>query len=133
MKNIAALLLLVLLIGCGLNKPEPAKAKELVEKLMADLKADNYQNLNQYYTDTFNESEPIDKKTDKFKKMKETLGAIESYEFLDSKESNQVENLPALNITYKVKYATIPLTFTFVVILDEGKYKVTFQNMESKH
>ncbi len=131
--TVIALLFISLCIGCGWNKPEPAKAKELVEKLLVDLKAENYQNLNQYYTDTFNDSEPLDKKTEKYKKMKDKLGAIESYGFVDSKESNKVEDLPALNLTYNVKFATMTLVYSFVVIKDEGKHKITFQNMETKN
>ncbi len=131
MKNLTLILLIIFSIGCGINKPEPAKAKELVEKLLADLKAGSYQNLNQYYTDEFNESESLDKKTDKYKKMAEALGTISSYEFVNSQENNKIENLPALNLTYKVKYANALLTFTFTVIKDEGNYKITFQNMDS--
>ena len=133
MKKITIVLFLFICASCGLNKPEPAKAKELVEKLLADLKANNYQNLNVYYTDTFNDSEPLDKKTEKYQKMKDALGAIDSYEFVSSKESNQVEGVPALNLIYKVKYATMTLTYTFLVIKDEGKHKITFQNMETKN
>ena len=133
MKKVTIILFLIICAGCGLNKPEPAKAKELVEKLLADLKANNYSNLNVYYTDTFNDSEPLDKKTEKYQKMKDALGQIDSYEFVSSKESNQVENVPALNLTYMVKYGTMTLTFSFLVIKDEGKHKITFQNMETKN
>ncbi len=131
--NFIIVLLISFSIGCGLNKPDPIKAKELVEKLLADLKANNYANLNLYYTDTFNDSEPLDKKTEKYQKMKDALGNIDSYEFVDSKESNQVEGVPALNLTYKVKYGTMTLNYSFIIIKDEGKHKITFQNMETKN
>ena len=130
--TVIAMLLMSFCIGCGMNKPELAKSKELIEKLMIDLKSENYQNLNQYYTDSFNEGQPLDLKTDKYKKLKEALGTIESYEFEVSKENNTIENLPALDLTYMVKYSRIPVKFMFTIIKDEGKYKITFQNIESK-
>ena len=130
--TVIALLFMSLCIGCGMNKPELANAKDLVDKLLADVKTDNFANLNKYYTDSFNDSQPLDLKTDKYKKLKEALGTIESYEFEVSKENNTIENLPALDLTYKVKYSRIPVKFMFTIIKDEGKYKITFQNIESK-
>ncbi len=125
-------MLTTLFLGCGMNKPEVEKAKELAQKLLNDVKSENFTAINQYYTDSFNDSQPLDLKTDKYNKLKEALGALESFEFIGSKENNAIDNLPAIDLTYKVKYSRITVKFLFTIIKDEGKYKITFQNIESK-
>ena len=132
MKKLAVILLLVAAIGC-VNKVEPDKAKALVEKLLNDVKTDNYKDIDSYYTNSFNESEPQDKKIEKYKRLKEVMGALQSYSLIESKESKSDDNVQSITLRYDLKYANVKGEGTFIVINDEGNIKITFQNIVSKN
>src|ERR1044071_3974778 len=103
MKLYFFLLLPVLFSSCAL-KVDKQKAEAMAQSLLNDLKNENYTNLNQYYTASSNESEPLEKKTEKFKRLRETMGAIQSYELISSKENyNSDQGINQLELKYKVK------------------------------
>ena len=104
----------------------------MAEALLNDLKNENYNQLNNYYTASFNESEPLEQKIEKFKRLKETMGAIQSYELLSSKEvSDSDKGINQLELKYKVKCSKITVEETFLIINDEGNEKIIFQNIEN--
>jgi len=118
--------------GCGLGKVDPQKGQALVENLLNDLKAENYSSLDKYYTSSFNESEPADKKIEKFKQLKETLGGIKSYELTSSKENYDSDRgVNELELKYKVTCDRLTVKETYLVINDEGETKIIFQNIEN--
>ena len=94
------------------------------------MKAENYQNLNLYFTDSSNETESLQWKTEKFKQLKDVAGAMKSFELTSSKqgESRDLE-APSVMFTYKVTFEKVILEENFTVIKDEGKYKITLQNI----
>lgn len=131
MKRIAYSLLL-LLIGCGLAKVDQSKSQAVAEGLMNDLIQENYSRLDSYYTASSNESEPQEKKIEKFKKLREVLGAIQSYELISARESTSSDDGgPKMELKYKMKCANVTVTHTLIIINDEGSHKITFQNFEN--
>jgi len=136
MNNLFTRLITIVLIsiifhGCA-NKVDQTKAKALVENLLSDLKNENYSSLDKYYTSSFNESEPLVEKTEKFKRLKETMGAIKSFELTSSKENYDSDRgINEFELKYRVKCEKVNVDETYLVINDEGDEKIIFQNIEN--
>ncbi len=125
-----SLLLLLIFFGCG--KVDKQRGQTLVENLLADRKAENYSSLDKYYTSSFNDSEPTEKKMKKLKQLKETVGAIKSFELVSSKENfNQDKNIHELELKYRVICERTTVLETYLIINDEGDLKIIFQNIEN--
>lgn len=126
--------LIILLASCGWNKVDVIKARAVAENFLNDQKNEHYQGINEYFTPSFNESEPLEKKAEKLKKIKEVIGAIESFELVDTKEtSNGLDDVPTVQLKYKVKYGRANAEQTFIIINDAGTHRITFQNIETKN
>ncbi|MCX6290916.1 MAG: hypothetical protein NT126_04050 [Bacteroidetes bacterium] len=125
-------LFLLILASCGMGKIDAGKAKILVGGLLHDVKTENYAALDNYYSSSFNASEPLDKKEEKFRQLKSAMGAMISYEPMSSKESyDSDKGINQLELKYKVKYVRVTVQETFLVINDEGESKIIFQNIEN--
>jgi hypothetical protein len=130
-KYFSLLSVLLLLAGCA-TKVDPSKAQKLAESFLEDVKNENYNSINQYYTSSFNESEPLEKKIEKFQRLKNVMGAIQSYELISSKENyDSDKGLNELELKYKVKCEKLTVDETFLIINDEGEEKIIFQNIEN--
>jgi hypothetical protein len=117
--------------GCA-TKVDQSKAKTLVENLLNDLKNENYSSLDKYYTSSFNESEPLNQKVEKYKRLKDTMGAIKSFELAGSKENYDSDRgINELELKYKVHCVRMVADESFLVINDEGDEKIIFQNIEN--
>ena len=125
------IILCLFIASCALKVNEP-EARKKAEALLTDLKNENYANIDKYYTDLSNESEPLEKKTERFRQLKETTGAIRSFEFMDSKETyDSDKGLNELQLRYKVICERVTVQQTFLFINDEGDSKIIFQNIEN--
>jgi len=123
---------LLLLLSCGLAAVDQEKAKTVAESLMNDLRNQNYANLDEYFTAASNESEPLDQKIEKYKRLRDVLGPIQSYEFVSAKKDNNSDDGgPKLELRYKMKCANTTVIHTLIIINDEGTHKITFQNFEN--
>jgi len=134
MKSIKPLLypILLLLISCGLAAVDPDKAKAVAESLMNDMKREDYSKLDSYYTADSNESEPLAKKVEKFQKLREVMGPIQSYELLSAREDASSDHGgPKIELKYKLKCANTTVIHTLLIINDEGTHKISFQNFEN--
>ena len=125
-------LLLLFFVSCGWIKVDPEKAKAVAENYLTDQKNERYDNLNDYFTPSFNESEPLEQKVEKLKKIKDVLGAIESFELSDKKvPEHGLDDPSTVQLIYKVKYVRGTAEQTFIIMNEEGKHKITFQNIQS--
>ena len=131
MKNVLILSLLFFISSCAL-KVNQSEARQQAEALLTDLKNNDYSRIDSYYTDLSNESEPAEKKKERFEQLKATTGAIVSFEFMDATEEyDSDKGLNQLQIHYKVVCEKITVKQTFLFINDEGKSKIIFQNIEN--
>ena len=129
---IFCLILAIGFSGC-INKVDKSKALALVENLLNDRKNENYSSLDKYYTSASNESEPLNEKVIKFKRLKETMGAIQSFELISSKENyDSDKGINELKLKYKVTCERMVVDETYLVINDEGDEKIIFQNIENQ-
>jgi hypothetical protein len=125
-------LLFLFFASCGWTKVDPEKAKAAAENYLTDQKNERYDNINDYFTSSFNESEPLEQKVEKLKRIKEVLGAIESFELTDTKVTQRgLDDPSTVQLIYTVKYARGKAQQMFLVMNDEGKHKITFQNIQS--
>ena len=127
-----SLICILFLLSCGLAAVNKEKATDLAEKEMNDLKNENYVNLDNYFTDASNESEPLEKKIEKFKKLKEMLGGIESYALISATTDDNADNGgPKMELKYRLKCEKATVIHTLIIINDEGTHKITFENFEN--
>src|SRR5436190_7256490 len=102
MKIYSFLVLLFFVSSCAL-KVDQSDAKKVAEGLLTDIKNGNYENINQYYSDLSNESQPKEQKVLRFKQLQDVTGKIKSFEFMDSKEEyDSDKGLNQLTLNYKV-------------------------------
>jgi hypothetical protein len=127
MKKIFSMLLLTFMFACNINKPEPKKAQALAQQILDDIKSDNYTNLEKYYTAALNEGESLEKKIEKFNKLKAALGNLQSYTLTSTAENSESDQ-PTITLKYKLKCTKINAEQTFIIVVDEGEYKIAAQN-----
>lgn len=122
---------LLALTGCAL-KVNQQEAKTTAENLLTDLKNENYAGLDKYYSPLSNESEPLEKKKERFMQLKEITGAIRSFELMNAKEDyDSDKGLNQLELKYKVVCEKVTVQYTFLFINDEGTSRIIFQNIEN--
>jgi hypothetical protein len=121
---------LLFFASCGWTKVDSEKAKAVAESYLTDQKNERYDNINDYFTSSFNESEPLEQKIEKLKKIKEVLGAIESFELTDTKVTEHgLDDPSTVQLKYKVKYARGTTEQILIIMNEEGEHKITFQNI----
>src|ERR1044071_6582071 len=105
-------------ISC-VPKPEMNGAKACVQGLLEAIKTENYNDAGKYYASVYQEKESGEQRTEKLKKLNETLGKIESYQLVDSLLKDK-EGESAMVLTYKIKHSKLTTVEKFVVVKDEG-------------
>lgn len=132
MKKVILFFLFLFFAACSWVKVDPDKAKAIAESYLADQKNQRYDHIDDYFTSSFNESEPLEKKIEKLQKIKDTLGAMESYELADSKITQRgLDDPSTVELVYKVKYTLGTAKQTFIIMNDEAKHKIALQNIET--
>lgn len=122
----------VLFSACFLGKVDKEKGIQFANQLLDDLKKEDYSRIDSYYAASFSENEPTEKKIEKFKRLREVMGPMKSYELLETKEKHDsVSGLNQLILKYKVVCEKVTALQTFVIINDEGQLKIIFQNFEN--
>lgn len=127
-------LLLLFFLSCAWIKVDPEKARAVAENYLNDQKNERYDDINDYFTPSFNESEPLEQKIEKLKKIKDVLGAIESFELADTKVTQRgLDDPSTVQLTYKVKYIRGTAEQMFIIMNEEGEHKITFMNVVTKN
>ena len=130
--NKYSIFILTLLLSACAVKVDQSDAKRVAESLLNDIKEGNYDNIDQYYSDLSNESEPLETKKIRFRQLEEVTGRIKSFEFMNAKEEyDSDKGLNQLTLNYKVFCEKVTVVQTFLFINDEGKSKIIFQNIEN--
>lgn len=107
-------------------------SKKMVEQLLTDLKNEKYDALESYYTSSSNQTEPLQAKMEKFIRLQDTTGPIESFEYVsEDKKYDEASGYNQLTLIYKVVCSRVILKETFILVKDEGKTGIIFQNTEN--
>jgi Skp family chaperone for outer membrane proteins len=131
MKIYSFIIVAIFLSSCAL-KVNQDEAKQVAESLLEDLKQARYDDLNNYYSDLSNESQPLEQKILRFKQLEEVTGPIKSFEFMNAnQEYDSDKGLNQLTLKYKVFCENVTVIQTFLFINDEGNSRIIFQNIEN--
>lgn len=126
------LLMTILFSACFLGKVDKEKGIQFANQLLDDLKKEDYSRIDSYYAASFSENEPTEKKIEKFRRLREVMGPMKSYELLEAKEKHDSDtSLNQLILKYKVVCEKVTALQTFVIINDEGQLKIIFQNVQN--
>ncbi|MBK7965141.1 MAG: hypothetical protein IPK10_07495 [Bacteroidetes bacterium] len=129
---ISLFFLMNFLSSCGSADVKTDEAKKIVEGLLTDLKNENYDRVDDYFTSSFNQSENMEAKVQKFIRLLDTTGPIQSFEFVsEEKKYDDTSGYNQLSLIYKVKCSRTTLKETFIVVSDEGKLGIIFYNLEN--
>ena len=134
MKNLTLLILgcFMLVVASCSNEVDSATAKKLVEQLLSDLKEEKYDGLDSYYTSASNQGESLQAKMEKYIRLQDTTGPIQSFEFVsEEKKYDEASGFNQLTLIYKVVCSRVTLKQTFILVKDEGKTGIIFQNTEN--
>lgn len=100
--------------------------------MLTDLKNNKLDQLDTYFTASFNQSEPLDLKQGKYQRLKETTGPVQSFEFYSQdKKYDEASGYNQLTLVYKVVCKRVRLKETFIIVKDEGKPGIMFHNIEN--
>jgi hypothetical protein len=131
MKYILSAFIVCIIASCAL-KVDKIKAQQLVENYLEAVKNENYGLIENYYSNSFNESEPLEKKIEKLERLKKVTGPIQSYQLVSAEEKyDSVKGMNEMQLKYRVKCERLTVIHTFLVINDEGDEKIIFQNIEN--
>lgn len=123
---------LTLVFSACSSEGDSAEAKKLVSQLLSDLKEEKYDALDTYYTSSSNQGEPLKAKMEKYIRLQDTTGPIQSSEFIsEEKKYDEATGFNQLTLIYKVVCSRVTLKQTFILVKDEGKTGIIFQNTEN--
>jgi hypothetical protein len=129
MKKILVVLLSISLVACS-GKLDESKAKAVVEDLIQKVDKGDYEGARKLYSEDFASSETSEVRADKFKQLKEVFGEVQSMEMTEAVENAEGDQA-AMTLTYKIKHSKRTSVEKFVVVLEEGEYKIARQAVEA--
>ena len=114
--------LVCLVFSACSSEVDSAEAKKIVTQLLSDLKEEKYDALDTYYTASSNQGESLQAKTEKYIRLQDTTGPIQSFEFVsEEKKYDDATGFNQLTLIYKVVFSRVTLRQTFILVKDEDK------------
>lgn len=133
MKKLLLVLISISLIGCDTEQLDQTKAEETVESLIQNISQEEYDKVSDFYTDSFNSGEPLEVRTEKFKALRNAMGALKSQELIEKEHQADFAEQAKLILTYKVKYARVTAIEKFTVVKEDGSYKVSRHDIKTEN
>ena len=133
MKKLLSLFLILSFVSCAEKPLDVNEAKKVVELLIDKSDKGEWDAVGDLYTAEFNSSEPVDIKTKKLIRLKETLGAVKSIEFVSATNVAEFGRPQEVILKYRVIHDRITSIETFTVQEDEGGYKIGAHLVESEN
>ena len=118
-KNSFFFFVVLLFTSCGMGRPELPAAKNKAEELLQYIQAHAYDKTSSCYSASFNESENVSKRQEKFEQIEKVSGAVRSINFMESREEI-IDERPVLVLTYKVQHEKTTLTHVLIIGMEEG-------------
>lgn len=132
MKKILFVLTAITLFSCSADKMELPKAKANVEGLLQKIDSEQFSEVADYYAADFNAGEPEEARAAKFRKLKSAMGGITKMELVNSKSEANIGEESKITLTYKVTRTKIISLETFVLLQEEGDYKVAAHSITTE-
>jgi len=119
--------------SCSSDKLDLAKAKETAEKCLTAIDKEDYPTvINEYYASELGSTQTPEELTAKFKKLKEVTGAMQSFELKSSDNSVEAMKESTATLVYVVKHDRVTTNEKFVIILENGKYKISLHDIKNE-
>jgi len=119
--------------SCSSDKLDLAKAKTAAEGCLTTIDKEDYPAvINEYYATELGNAEPAEELTNKFKKLKEVTGPMQSFELKESANTAEIGKESEAVLTYVVKHARVTTIEKFTVIIESGKYKISSHDIKNE-
>jgi len=132
MKLIYILPLLLILTSCKEQPLDEATARKSVEQLIYSISDENFNAAKELFAPSFLESEPMEQKIPKLQKLNETLGTVQSAEFINSLSVAEFGEPQKIILEYKVVHSRVTTREKFTVVEEEGGYKISSYSVETE-
>jgi hypothetical protein len=133
MRIVLCLAALFILSGCSQKPLDIDSAKKVVEQLITETDAENFDKLEDLYTAEFNNSEPLEVKKEKLLQLKSVLGNVTGIEFLSSTLVEEFGQPRKLVLEYRVLHTRINSIEKFSVVEAEGGYRIASHSVQSEN
>ncbi len=133
MKYLSLLFILVSLVSCAEKPLDVETAKKVVERLIAKADQGDWEGIEDLYTAEFNASETPEIKTQKLQRLRDTMGKVQSVEFVSATNVAEFGRPQEVILKYRVVHDRVTSIETFAVREDEGGYKVGSHMVESEN
>ncbi|MDQ3192946.1 MAG: hypothetical protein M3Q58_15265 [Bacteroidota bacterium] len=133
MKKLLLILLTISFFSCSTEPLDQTKSEEAIESLLQKISMEEYDKISDYYTDSFNSGEPIETRTEKFKALRNAMGAKQSHELIEAVHEANFAEQAKLNLTYKIKYSRVTAIEKFSVVNEDGAYKVARHDIKTEN
>ena len=118
--------------SCAKNEIDLAKAKECAENCMTTIAKEDYTKVrSEYYSNDLGGAEPAEELDNKFKKLKDVTGDLQSFELTESAISSEPGEETKAVLTYTVKHTKVNTIEKFTIVIESGKYKVTGHDIKN--
>lgn len=125
-----AFILAIFITGCtSVMKLDQQKAKDLVEALEQKINAGDYAATTQYYDEVMNRNQTPEQRAENFRKLRAAVGDYVSMECTSVKNGTDENDMPCVNLVYKIKHTKINTIESFTVVREEGGYKVSVHDI----
>ncbi len=119
--------------SCSTDNLDVTKAKESAENCLRAIDQGDYTSVtSEYYSSELASSESSAELTDKFKKLKEVTGAMQSFELRESAMEAAIGEESKIILVYTVKHARISTNEKFIIVLESGKYKIASHDIKNE-
>jgi hypothetical protein len=120
------------MIGCVSEKLDEKAAQNRVEKLMQDISDNKYDGFGKHFTNAFNNNEPVETKIEKYQQLKRVLGKLNSMEVLNSASETNFGEQAKVILQYRIIYENATTVEDFVVVIDDGEYKIASHHIKNE-
>ena len=123
-------MLVVTAMSCNSEKLNSKEATSLIESFLAATDKKDFKDISNFYSEAMKSGEPENARIEKLLALRQLLGETKQVD-LESSTDTVYNNNPALYLVYKIKHAKVTSTQEYMVVKEEGKYKIAQQNVES--
>lgn len=132
MKPLILIAVCLTMISCAAPPLDEAKSRKLVEQHLQEASNQNYDAVLELYDPSFLASEPAAAKIEKLQKLHQVLGPVEKFEFVKSTDIKEMGVPRQLKLEYTVTHVHANTKEYFVVVEEEGGYKIAGYSVEEK-
>ncbi|MEP7265110.1 MAG: hypothetical protein ABI772_11460 [Bacteroidota bacterium] len=122
----------ILLLAACSTTPKVETAQFCVNGYLDALRKDDFEAADKFYSDSYGLSDEKEGRVEKMKKLQGVLGSVLTYQLKDSLIQADPGEPGKVILTYEVKHRRVTTMEKYVVMNDEGNYRIVGQSVENK-